>query len=433
MRRLRTRFVVAAMIAVSVVLFALVGTMNVVNYLGVCESADERLTLISQGGLSIPDESSSSSPEGVAKGVAAGESSPAGDGRDKEPKHEMSPEAPFEVRWFSVTFPSDGADAQVDLDRIASVTRAEAQAMAEAVASLPAERGFYGACRYLRVEGDQGAEVYFLDSSRDLDSFESFLASSAAVSALGWLLVFVLVVIFSGRATRPVVESYEKQKRFVTDASHEIKTPLAVIAAANDVIEMEHGESEWTSSIREQVDRLSALTERLVLLARMDEQDRPSARERVDLSSQADRLIESFEALAASRGKSLRAEIDRSCECEGDRAALAQAMELLLDNATRYAPRDSAIAVSLARHGKMLRFSVENDLAAPLTCDPERLFDRFYREDASRSSETGGTGVGLSVVRAVARAHGGRASAHVEGSCIVFVLEVPAAPSRSNG
>ena len=224
-----------------------------------------------------------------------------------------------------------------------------------------------------------------------------------------------------------MVESYSKQKRFITDASHEIKTPLAVIDAANEVQEIENGESEWTQSIHEQVARLTALTERLVFLARMDEGSAGFTMTSIDLSEAVDKAAAPFESVAVSRGKRLSTSIASGVRTHADAAAVAQMVELLLDNATRYASEGSVIELSLraASRGQgkgAAELVVSNAVDELPEGDLDRLFDRFYRADVSRSSKTGGSGVGLSVVRAIAEAHGGSASVCGHGNQITFTV-----------
>ena len=238
------------------------------------------------------------------------------------------------------------------------------------------------------------------------------------------MLVFALVFALSRIAIRPVVESYQKQKEFITDASHEIKTPLAVISAANEVQEMEQGETEWSRSIAEQVRRLSALTEQLVQLARMDEGAASFSKGDVDFSSVVAEAADPFKQVAEQRGKSLSLETDPEVRVQGDSPALAQVVELLLDNATRYAKEGSQIELSLHKRGRKAQLVVSNEVDRMPEGDLDRLFERFYRDDSSRSSQTGGSGVGLSVVRSVAEAHGGSAKASSQGDRILFTITI---------
>lgn len=269
----------------------------------------------------------------------------------------------------------------------------------------------------------------FVDCSRELASFHSFLSASVAISYIGWLAVLAIVAGASGAVIRPMVESYSKQKRFITDASHEIKTPLAVIDAANEVQEIESGESEWTQSIHEQVARLTALTERLVFLARMDEGSAGFTMTSNDLSEAVDKAAAPFESVAVSRGKRLSTSIACGVRAHADAAAVAQVVELLLDNATRYASEGSVIELSLRAVSRVqgkgaTELVVSNAVDELPEGDLDRLFDRFYRADVSRSSKTGGSGVGLSVVRAIAEAHGGSASVCGHGNQITFTVRL---------
>lgn len=409
-RRLRRKFILVAMGAVTVVLTLIIAGINIVNYSHVCKMADARLDYILSGKDSIDwgDEPKADS----TNGKEAGDSQAGVHIRHFEG---MTAESPFDTRYFTVTI-AGGQVADVNTARIAA-----------GLYSKGRTSGFSGNYRYTTTaQGDKTTYV-LVDCTRELSSFHSFLSASVAISCIGWLAVLAIVTVASGAVIRPMVESYSKQKRFITDASHEIKTPLAVIDAANEVQEIESGESEWTQSIHEQVARLTALTERLVFLARMDEGSAGFTMTSIDLSEAVDKAAAPFESVAVSRGKRLSMSIASGVRAHADAAAVAQAVELLLDNATRYASEGGVIELSLraVSHGKgkgSAELVVSNAVDELPEGDLDRLLDRFYRADVSRSSKTGGSGVGLSVVRAIAEAHGGSATVSDHDHQIVFTV-----------
>lgn len=428
-RRLRRKFILVAMGAVTVVLTLIIAGINVVNYSHVCKMADARLDYILAGknGIDWEDEPKTDPGSGgdantgmVADGDRAGARAGHFEG--------MTAESPFDTRYFTVTL-VDGQMVDVNTARIAAVGAKRASRIAMGLDSKGWTSGFSGNYRYTAtVQGDKTTYV-FVDCSREFASFHSFLSASVAISCIGWLAVLAIVTVASGAVIRPMVESYGKQKRFITDASHEIKTPLAVIDAANEVQEIESGESEWTQSIHEQVARLTALTERLVFLARMDEGSAGFTMTAIDLSEAVDKAAAPFESVAVSRGKRLSTSIASGVWAHADAAAVVQVVELLLDNATRYASEDSVIELSLRAvsrgQGKgAAELVVSNAVDELPEGDLDRLFDRFYRADVSRSSKTGGSGVGLSVVRAIAEAHGGSATVSGHDHQITFTVRL---------
>lgn len=426
-RRLRRKFILVAMGAVTVVLTLIIAGINIVNYSHVCKMVDARLDYIvaGKGGIDGEDEPANDLSQDMGAGkVAAGNREVVRVGHFEG----MTAESPFDTRYFTVTL-VDGQVVDVNTARIAAVGAKHAVRIAAGLYSKGLTSGFSGNYRYtVTVQGDETTYV-FVDCSRELASFHSFLSASVAISCNGWLAVLAIVTVASGAVIRPMVESYSKQKRFITDASHEIKTPLAVIDAANEVQEIESGESEWTQSIHEQVARLTALTERLVFLARMDEGSAGFTMTSIDLSESVDKAAAPFESVAVSRGKRLSTSIASGVRAHADTAAVAQVVELLLDNATRYASEDSVIELSLraASRGRgkgAAELVVSNAVDELPEGDLDRLFDRFYRADVSRSSKTGGSGVGLSVVRAIAEAHGGSASVCGHGNQITFTVRL---------
>lgn len=423
-RRLRRKFILVAMGAVTVVLTLIIAGINIVNYSHVCKMADARLDYILAGkdGIDWGDESKAE----PANGKDAGDSQAGVRIRHFEG---MTAESPFDTRYFTVTIDA-GQVADVNTARIAAVGAKRAASIAARLHAKGWTSGFSGNYRYTTDVQDDEITYVFVDCSRELASFHSFLSASVAISCIGWLAVLAIVTVASGAVIRPMVESYSKQKRFITDASHEIKTPLAVIDAANEVQEIESGESEWTQSIHEQVARLTApLTERLVFLARMDEGSAGFTMASIDLSEAVDKAAAPFESVAVSRGKRLSMSVATGVRAHADAAAVTQVVELLLDNATRYASEGSVIELSLRAVSRgagkgSAELVVSNAVDELPEGDLDRLFDRFYRADVSRSSKTGGSGVGLSVVRAIAEAHGGSASVCGHGNQITFTVRL---------
>ena len=426
-RRLRRKFILVAMGAVTVVLTLIIAGINVVNYSHVCKMADARLDYILAGKDGIDWEDEPKTDPGNAGDANTGMVAD-GDRAGARVGHfeGMTAESPFDTRYFTVTLVEDQV-VDVNTARIAAVGAKRAARIAMGLDSRGLTSGFSGNYRYTTTVQGEKTTYVFVDCSRELASFHSFLSASVAISCIGWLAVLAIVTVASGAVIRPMVESYSKQKRFITDASHEIKTPLAVIDAANEVQEIESGESEWTQSIHEQVARLTALTERLVFLARMDEGSAGFTMTSVDLSEAVDKAAAPFESVAVSRGKRLSTSVATGVRAHADAAAVAQVVELLLDNATRYASEGSVIELSLraVSRGKGkggAELVVSNAVDELPEGDLDRLFDRFYRADVSRSSKTGGSGVGLSVVRAIAEAHGGSATVSGHDHQITFTV-----------
>ena len=428
-RRLRRKFILVAMGAVTVVLTLIIAGINIVNYSHVCKMADARLDYIlaGKGSIDWEDESRTDSGNGgdTSTGMVAD-----GDRAGARVGHfeGMTAESPFDTRYFTVTL-VEGQVVDVNTARIAAVGAKRAARIATELDSKGLTSGFSGNYRYTIAAQGEKTTYVFVDCSRELASFHSFLNASVAISCIGWLAVLAIVTVASGAVIRPMVESYSKQKRFITDASHEIKTPLAVIDAANEVQEIESGESEWTQSIHEQVARLTALTERLVFLARMDEGSAGFTMASIDLSEAVDKAAAPFESVAVSRGKRLSMSVATGVRAHADAAAVTQVVELLLDNATRYASEGSVIELSLRAVSRgagkgSAELVVSNAVDELPEGDLDRLFDRFYRADVSRSSKTGGSGVGLSVVRAIAEAHGGSASVCGHGNQITFTVRL---------
>ena len=263
--------------------------------------------------------------------------------------------------------------------------------------------GFIGSYRFLKAETNVGNLILFLNCQRELDSQHSFEKNSLLISIGVIASVFVLIVLISKRVIAPIQETYIKQKQFITGASHELKTPLAIISSNADVLEMMNGDSKWTQNIHNQVDRLTSLVNSLVVFSRMEEKDTVE-RTRFDLTNSLESRIEDFNELANFQKKNIVTDIDPDLYYFGEEASIVQLMDILLENAIKYAPEDSGISVSLKKNRKYAILKVSNK-ATVQKGDLGKVFDRFYRLDESRNSAIKGYGIGLSMAQLIAEKH----------------------------
>ena len=263
--------------------------------------------------------------------------------------------------------------------------------------------GFIGSYRFLKVETDVGNLILFLNCQRELDSYESFVKNSVLISIGVIISVLVLIILVSKRVIAPIQETYLKQKQFITGASHELKTPLAIISSNADVLEMMNGDSKWTTNIHNQVDRLTSLVNSLVVFSRMEEKDTVE-RTNFDLTETLKSRIEDFDELANFQKKYIVTDIDENLNYYGEKDYIIQLMDILLENAIKYAPEDSDISVKLNKNRKHATLKVSNK-ANVKKGDLSKVFDRFYRLDESRNSSIKGYGIGLSMAQLIAEKH----------------------------
>jgi len=313
-----------------------------------------------------------------------------------------------ESRFFSVTVGEDGSCA---LEDATHVSEEDADSLVElATKALAGGRtsGFWGDYLF-KVNGQSGERVaLFLNCETKLTRVRRLALISAVACGGCVLLAWLLVGLFSSRAIRPLVESAIQQKQFITDAGHELKTPLTVISANMDVLTLETGENEWIRSTQKQVANLRGLVGELIYLSRLDEEDAKLQKVDVDLSKLVAEGAEPFVGMAEFAGKTLNVDVEDGVHVTGDGAMLGRLVSILCDNAVKYAPEGDTIAVTLAWTRKGIMLATDNATQQPMSDETLRhLFDRFYRADASRSRESGGYGIGLSVARAIAEKHGG--------------------------
>ena len=415
-KKLRTRFILTAILSVFIVLTVLIGGINLFNYRKVVSDSDGVLALLMDNGGSFPEMGMPPAPSDNS-GVPGGPDDRPGGWTDRI----NSPEIAYESRYFTVEIAEDGTVSSSNTGRIAAIDKTKAEEYAMEVFSSGKTSGFIGDYRYSAKDNDGVRLIVFYDCGRSLSNFRSFLLISVIISVIGLVLVSIIIFFASGKIIKPVAESYEKQKRFITDAGHEIKTPLAIINADSDVLSMDIGEdNEWISDIKKQTSRLTELTNDLILLSKMEEGSSVLVMEEIDLSRLVTDQAESFKAVAVTGGKRFDTAISDGIHIKGDKKTVEEFVSILFDNAVKYCPEDGKVKAKLSRNGKYAVFEVTNDTKEDISSEEmKHFFDRFYRADRSRNSETGGHGIGLSIAKAIAESHGAKITVTKKQSCTV--------------
>lgn len=413
-QRLQRKFIIIVITAIALVILILLGSINVLKFQVTARRADEMLELLVENGGRFPDLRRDDAPE-----LSNHPDEPRRAEKRRLPP-EVNEDTGFKTRFFIVWLDDSGDAVQVDTGKIASVTAEEAVEYGKRAVSRGSTHGYDGNYRYYRTDGDQqGPMVIFLDCSTELYSNRVFLLLSCGFGAGTFLAVSMLAVVFSRKAIRPVSDAMEKQRSFLADASHELKTPLAIISANNDVMELTNGKGEWTASIRSQISRMDKLLKAMLDLTRLDAGQTRIHPEPLDLSALTRETAESFQLLAQSGNVFMVTRVDPDIRYTGDRMCLQQLLSILLDNGVKYAGEGGTIWVSLQTYGKAPRLTVENTCERMPHGNLDRLFDRFYRCDDSRSRQTGGYGIGLSIARAICEAHGAKISAQATSDRVI--------------
>lgn len=386
-KKLRRKLVLASILSLLMVLLVIESIVGILNYRKIIDDSDRILQILEENSGSFPKKI----PEGKMEGQPF-----------------LSPEVPYESRYFSVLLSAEGEIILADTGKIAAVDTVDAITYAKEVMEEQLEKGFIDHYRYKISASGADVRIIFLDCQRQLDTFYNLIWTAFGVTILGLLAVFILLVYLSARIVKPFSDNYEKQKRFITDAGHELRTPLTIIDADTDILEMDFGENEWISEIRSQTKRLAALTNSLVTLSRMEEGRKGEREVEVLLSDLAEEVVNTFQAPAKVHGETLTSVIDTRIFVKGDEKALRELLTILLDNAVKYTDQNGEISVTLKKQKNHVCFSVFNTTESISKEEISHLFDRFYRTDESRNSETGGYGLGLSIAAATVEAHKGK-------------------------
>lgn len=404
-KKVRNRFILVGTAAASALTILLVLAINIFNTIQINSNLDDVLYEMSQEKSVGFDSEKSGALEVEGAGEPDTEKAGSSDVQWKKGHGKKggrySVQTQYAGHFYHIVVDADG---KASLISPVSLTE-ELEQLAASIIETGKSSGTLNDYRYLVQKNGQVTDVFVLDCLTEHQQEERLLLISAVVGAGGILVFFVFVFLMSGRIIIPLKENMEKQKRFITDAGHELKTPLSVIGTNMDILSMDLGENEWVEGTIYQVKKLRKLVGNLISLARMDEDSTVIVLSPFDVSSAAMESAEPFCALASQAGGQLIPDIQEGLTARGDEASVRQLFTILCDNAIKYSTGETPILVRLFQDGKRICFETENSWKRDIM--PEKLdsvFDRFYRGDASRDRRSGktGYGLGLSIAQGIA-------------------------------
>lgn len=437
-RKLRNNFIRLMLLSLLIVMILLIGIINVVYLINFQDQAYETIDFVEENYLRMRLPGEAGGPMGMGGPGAmngTGQLPEEDDWEDRDDEDfedhlfsgfrrdgsALTPDTRYETSFFVVSLDADGSVTEMDHSYIASVSEEDIDAYAKEILASGKEQGRADYFMYKVFDSDDGtSKIVAVSCYQQLRQFRLLLSICILAGFLYMAAVFALVWLMSRRITKPVEESIQKQRQFITDAGHELKTPITIIKANNEVLQMQNGSNQWTQSIENQTRRLSSLVQSLLELSRLNEKDIVDISEEFDLSKTVSEAVESFRVPIESDGKVLETAIEEGIRFKGSKDEMYRLVSLLMDNARKYSTDREPVRVTLNKHHR-ITLTVSNSCEHIEQEKLDRLFERFYRTDESRSRKTGGNGIGLSVVQAIVERHNGTVTASSsDGTSIQF-------------
>ena len=393
LKSLRKKFVVFAMSAVTILLVVLVGAINGLNWMVLEGQSDSVLhTLVNADGRFMQMDFHNQPPLAPP----------------------LNMDTMRSARFFMVRTDKEGRVLDINIDQISSVSTEQAEKYAGQVSD---NSGRIDGYKYEVKSIGADRLIFFMDTASQRNTFITVLLVSSLIALLCWLGILLFAILVSGKIVRPIIAGMEKQKQFITNAGHELKTPLAIIQSNNDAMALIHGENKYNSNIRTQTKRLDMLMTNLLTLSKLDEEMKLPT-ESVNISELITGTLPAYEDAAASRQISLLTNILPGIHMQIHKDTFMQMITVLLDNAVKYTPDGGAILFSLTYENNRILIIEENTCELTHNKNPERLFERFYRGDSARTQDgtSSGYGIGLSAARAIAETFDGKLTAEYPAS-----------------
>ncbi|MDE5984905.1 MAG: HAMP domain-containing histidine kinase, partial [Eubacterium sp.] len=376
-KKLQRKFIFSAMLAITILLVFLLGALNIENA-HMSRKQNEQVidTLLSNENLKPLSH------------------------MDKEPRGFLSAPIDENAKFSTVYFTVRTDDAEniisTDVSRIASVSEKDAEEIFIKITEKNSNEGKIQNFRYKStVNMHDNTKIYlFIDTTMQTNNVLRVLILSALIGFACWIAMLILIILLSKKAIRPVAENIERQKQFVTDAGHEIKTPLAIILSNTEAMELYNGESKWSKNIKEQANRLNGLMQNLLTLAKSDEKSIADIKETVSVSEITEKVTNMFTENAELKNICIEKNIEQDITFLINKELFSRLISILMDNAVKYSKENEKIEVLLNRNEKHIHLEISNTCEDLPQCPANRLFDRFYRADSARTQKNGGYGIG---------------------------------------
>lgn len=448
--RLRKKFIVLTMLSVLFLLAVVLGCINVVNIYQTNAAASQMLSYLLENDMevmwdnNIPSDNEVAPPErgkqpdddAMPENRRQPENTELPEEKNKtpaitgtpseaKPLPNMNPETLYTTRYFSVHINKDGDIIRTDTNHIAAVSKEEAADYAYQVMDSGKSTGFLGIYKYATIEREEGIRIVFLDCNDKISSCMTVVVTSLVIGGSSYLLLLFLITALSRKVVQPVIKNLERQKQFVSDAGHELKTPIAIISANADVLSLTMTDNQWIHSIKNQTRRMDDLVKELLMLNRIEEKKEVSKFQEISLSEIAEDMVNSFGILAEQKEKMLTANVEQGLLMKGDKNEIRNIFSVLLDNAIKYSLPKSEIKLCVQREKHKYKITVQNHCEPITEGNLDNMFERFYRLDSSRSRETGGFGIGLSIAKEAVKLHKGTIRVDYtkkEGICFIVEL-----------
>jgi len=399
-----------ATIAVSIMLISIIGILNASKYATSEKKINKILDLLSKNNGVLPDE------EVVEKILG----------------RKTNPDIIVQYRYFSAYVDSTNKVITMNTEHIANLSETDVIFYIRKILSGKNRYGNFTTtdgqkfAYKLSLHEDESKLIVVLDTTSYIEDRADLIDTSVFIFFSNLVFFIIIFVIFSGKVMMPFMENYRNQKAFITNAGHELKTPLAIISANNELCEMIGGENEWTKSTKEQVERMTDLINRLVVLARFEEKSEEKsdvAEKNINFSDIVTKSANSFKSMAIKGGKNFESNIQKNLCISGDDGAIYELVNILIDNANKYCDDGGTVGVGLLQHGitfKKAKLVVYNTYKSGKGVDYSRFFERFYREDKSHNSNVSGYGVGLSIAGNIVKRHKGKIHISYKNDTIYF-------------
>lgn len=415
----RKMYIIFSTIALFVVIMTIVGSISAVTYFRAHQEVETVLTVLSNNEGQMP---SSRRPPKQLQNFS---------------QRNLTQESMQQYRFFSSTVANDGTFLDIDRTHISTVSNDQIRKLTQRVLRRGRSRGqiFYRQNAYSYKVNNRGNRkiVVFLDASLMTAKAWEVINLGLILGAISLVLYAIVLALFSKAAIRPIIQAEKRQKEFITNAGHELKTPLTVISANTEMQEMMNGEDDLTKSTKQQVSRLTALINHFVSLARLQERPQMTL-EVINASEVTNRVADSFKAMIAQNGKSFKKSVVSGIHIKADEHYFYELISILLDNANKYCDPNGDIFLNLklGRRKRNVILSVTNSFAKGKNVDYNRFFERFYREDKARTISTeSGYGIGLSMAQNIVKNFGGHIKADYSNGKISFIITLKRVNNRN--